>query len=70
VVGDDICLKLFEQPVLHGGTDAIIDALKDMDGVLLKEEKIKHKYPYDWKTDKPIIVTCVRLVFLLLENQG
>ena len=23
----------------------------------MKEEKIKHRYPYDWKTNSPIIVT-------------
>jgi len=24
-------------------------------GVLLKEEKYEHKYPYDWRTKKPTI---------------
>lgn len=43
--------------VLGNGTDAVIEMLQAMGNVLLKEERIKHRYPYDWKTDKPVIVT-------------
>jgi isoleucyl-tRNA synthetase len=41
-------------PVLKEGTAAVIDALAAA-GVLLKEERYAHKYPYDWRTKLPTI---------------
>ncbi len=40
--------------VLDEGTAAVIEALRK-EGVLLKEEKYAHKYPYDWRTKLPTI---------------
>ena len=40
--------------VLVNGNQAIIDALTAA-GSLLKEEAYQHKYPYDWRTNKPTI---------------
>ena len=40
--------------VLKEGTAAVIEALQKQ-GVLLKEEKYAHKYPYDWRTKLPTI---------------
>ncbi|CAG8470009.1 10667_t:CDS:10 [Diversispora eburnea] len=40
--------------VLTDGTAAVIDYLRD-NNILIKEKKIIHKYPYDWRTKKPII---------------
>ena len=40
--------------VLDEGTTAVIEALRK-EGVLLKEEKYAHKYPYDWRTKLPTI---------------
>ena len=59
IIGEEHGKRLSGLAVLSEGTDAVIELLQEMDGVLLKEEKIKHRYPYDWKTDKPIIVTYV-----------
>lgn len=33
----------------------MIEALKAA-GALLKEERYAHKYPYDWRTKKPVIL--------------
>ena len=41
----------------------MVGLLKDMNR-LVKIERFKHRYPYDWKTDKPVIVTCVLFHFL------
>lgn len=30
-------------------------------GALLAKEKVVHKYPYDWKTDQPVMVRYVTL---------
>lgn len=41
--------------VLDEGNEAVIRALEQA-GVLLKEEAYAHKYPYDWRTKKPVIL--------------
>ncbi len=41
--------------VLGEGNTAVIAALQAV-GALLKEEDYAHKYPYDWRTKKPVIV--------------
>lgn len=63
VVGEELGKRLVGLAVLDKGTDSIIEILQNMDGVLVKEQKVTHRYPYDWKTDKPIIVTCVKMCF-------
>ena len=40
--------------VLSDGNKAVLDALEE-NGMLLKQEPYQHKYPYDWRTKKPII---------------
>lgn len=65
VVGKEAGKTLVGQPVLDSGSRSIVALLKNMNR-LLKIERFKHRYPYDWKTDKPIIVTYVR--FILLDN--
>lgn len=58
VVGKEAAETLVGQPVLDGGSRSIVDLLKNM-GRLLRIERFKHRYPHDWKTDKPVIVTYV-----------
>ena len=48
--------RLIGKHVISAGTNEVIEILKET-GNLMKEEKIKHRYPYDWKTNSPIIVT-------------
>ena len=40
--------------MLTEGTAAVIDALTGA-GLLLREERYAHKYPYDWRTKQPTI---------------
>ena len=40
--------------VLKDANPAIIAAMQDA-GCLIKEEPYQHKYPYDWRTKKPVI---------------
>ena len=44
--------------VLGKGNDAVVELMRDA-GYLLAEEKIKHKYPYDWKSKTPTIIRLV-----------
>lgn len=60
VVGKEAGENLVGQPVLDSGSKSIVDLLKNM-GSLIRVERFKHRYPYDWKTDEPIIVTYVGL---------
>ena len=63
VVGKEVAKALIGQPVLDGGSRSVVGLLKNMNR-LIKIERFKHRYPYDWKTDKPVIVTCVLFHFL------
>ncbi len=56
VVGDAAAQTLVRNPVLKDGLHAVVALLKETNS-LVKIEQFKHKYPYDWRTDKPIIVT-------------
>ena len=58
VVGPVAARTLIGQPVLEGGSRAVVELLKQV-GRVLAVKRYSHRYPYDWKTDKPIIVTCV-----------
>lgn len=55
VVGE-YAASLTGKEVLSDGSRSIVELLKQV-GALVKVQRIKHRYPYDWKTDKPIIVT-------------
>ncbi|TRM57523.1 tRNA synthetases class I-domain-containing protein [Schizophyllum amplum] len=47
---------LVGKDVLQTGTEVVIGILRER-GQLLKDQWIKHRYPYDWKTKQPVIVT-------------
>lgn len=55
VVGAERAETLVGQEVLKGGGKAAVELLKEV-GALLKIQRVKHRYPYDWKTKEPIIV--------------
>ncbi|KAG8216484.1 tRNA synthetases class I-domain-containing protein [Butyriboletus roseoflavus] len=53
--------------VMKGGSKAIVKILENC-GALLAVERIKHRYPYDWKTNEPVIVTATSQWFANLDN--
>ncbi|KAI6099470.1 tRNA synthetases class I-domain-containing protein [Pisolithus croceorrhizus] len=53
--------------VLKSGSKAIV-ALLERTGSLLSVERFRHRYPYDWKTDEPVIVTATSQWFANLDN--
>lgn len=58
VVGKDAAKELVGKDVLKGGGKAMVELLRSLgEEVLYGVEKIKHRYPYDWKTGEPVIVT-------------
>lgn len=54
--------------VLTEGNTAVIDALKETPGALLHQHTYVHKYPYDWRTKKPVIIRATRQWFADLRN--
>jgi isoleucyl-tRNA synthetase len=53
--------------VLEGGNEAVIAALESA-GALLKEESYTHKYPYDWRTKKPVILRATEQWFASVDG--
>jgi isoleucyl-tRNA synthetase len=62
VVGDELAVRLVGKEVLSDGSREVVEILRER-GVLLKVQRYKHRYPYDWKTDKPIIMMSVYTIF-------
>lgn len=46
--------RLKGRDVLGNGTAEVIEILKEC-GTLIEEVSIQHKFPYDWRTKKPVI---------------
>ncbi|KAK0186642.1 tRNA synthetases class I-domain-containing protein [Armillaria mellea] len=67
VVGDAAAQTLIGKLVLEDGSRAVVALLKETN-CLVKIERFKHKYPYDWRTDKPIIVTATSQWFANLDR--
>ncbi|KAI6006964.1 tRNA synthetases class I-domain-containing protein [Pisolithus albus] len=53
--------------VLKSGSKAIV-ALLERTGSLLSVERFRHRYPYDWKTNEPVIVTATSQWFANLDD--
>jgi isoleucyl-tRNA synthetase len=53
--------------VLKDANPAIIQALRDS-GTLLAEEAYAHRYPYDWRTKKPVIFRATEQWFASVEG--
>ncbi|WWC62815.1 isoleucine-tRNA ligase [Kwoniella dejecticola CBS 10117] len=64
---DGIATALIGKEVLGDGSDAVVEILRNQ-GVLLAEQKIEHRYPYDWKSKKPIIVRATLQWFADVEG--
>ena len=58
VVGKEAANELVAKDILADGGRAIVALLTKI-GALQKVQRFKHRYPYDWKTDKPVITLLV-----------
>ncbi|WVN90528.1 uncharacterized protein L203_105764 [Cryptococcus depauperatus CBS 7841] len=64
---DDSVAFLVGQDVLGEGTDQMVELLRRK-RLLLAEETIEHRYPYDWKSKKPIIIRATPQWFADIEQ--
>lgn len=53
--------------VLKDANEAVIQALQEA-GSLLKEESYTHRYPYDWRTKKPVIYRATEQWFASVDG--
>ncbi|KAJ7039834.1 tRNA synthetases class I-domain-containing protein [Mycena alexandri] len=58
---------LIGESVLDGGSRKVVELLKQVNA-LVKIQRIKHRYPYDWRTNKPIIMTATSQWFANLDD--
>lgn len=62
------CGKSLENlSIFNTGTEKIISILKDYN-TLLYNEKYYHRYPYDWRTKKPVIIRATKQWFIKLDS--
>lgn len=54
LVDNDVFERLLGMEVLGEGTNIVLQILEDQ-GILLRAVDVEHKYPYDWRTKKPVI---------------
>ncbi|KAG9123509.1 isoleucine-tRNA ligase, partial [Ceratobasidium sp. 392] len=58
--------RLVGKEVLGDGNIEVIRVLKELD-VLVRKETLRHRYPYDWKTKKPVILRATSQWFTNLD---
>ncbi|KAF9482680.1 isoleucyl-tRNA synthetase [Pholiota conissans] len=66
IVGAEFADRLAGKEVLGDGNKEMVALLKEI-GCLVKIQRIKHRYPYDWRTKEPIIVTATSQWFANLD---
>lgn len=54
VVGNLAAKELVGQEIMKAGSRSVIKLLEAA-GALAKVQRIRHRYPYDWKTGEPVI---------------
>lgn len=54
VVGDSAAKELTGQDIMKAGSRSMLGLLKAA-GALVKVQRVRHRYPYDWKTGEPVI---------------
>ncbi|KAF9787854.1 tRNA synthetases class I-domain-containing protein [Thelephora terrestris] len=54
VVGDSATKELAGQDIMKAGSRSMLGLLEAA-GALVKVQRVRHRYPYDWKTGEPVI---------------
>ena len=54
VVGNSAARELIGQDIMKAGSRSMVKLLEAA-GALVKVQRIRHRYPYDWKTGEPVI---------------
>jgi isoleucyl-tRNA synthetase len=54
VVGGSAAKELVGQDIMKAGSRSMVKLLEAA-GALVKVQRVRHRYPYDWKTGEPVI---------------
>nr|XP_020013328.1 isoleucine--tRNA ligase, mitochondrial isoform X2 [Castor canadensis] len=65
---EDAGPELQKKAVLGEGTDVVIKMLQTSKN-LVKEEKMIHSYPYDWRTKKPVVIRASKQWFINITEE-
>lgn len=74
MVGDDgrftatAGAELEGKDVLGDGTDVVLDQLRSLDALVAVDRNYVHRYPYDWRTKRPVIVRAMQQWFTNLTG--
>lgn len=66
-IDDSAMARLEGKSVLGEGAKEVIKLLHEQN-LLIATRKIRHKYPYDWKTKKPVIIRATPQWFANLDR--
>ena len=67
IFNEDAGAELAGLSVLKEGNAKVVEILT-ANGTLIKEEAYNHKYPYDWRTKKPVIVRATEQWFASVDG--
>jgi isoleucyl-tRNA synthetase len=67
IFNEDAGTELAGLSVLKEGNAKVVEILT-ANGTLIKEEAYNHKYPYDWRTKKPVIVRATEQWFASVDG--
>ena len=67
IFNEDAGEELAGLSVLKEGNNKVVEILT-ANGTLIKEEAYNHKYPYDWRTKKPVIVRATEQWFASVDG--
>jgi isoleucyl-tRNA synthetase len=67
IFNEDAGEELAGLSVLKEGNSKVVEILT-ANGTLIKEEAYNHKYPYDWRTKKPVIVRATEQWFASVDG--
>lgn len=60
-------MRLVGKSVLEDGSKEVITMLEERQ-YLVAKQKIRHKYPYDWKTKQPVIIRATPQWFASIDQ--
>ena len=66
-IDESVMQRLIGKAVLGDGAKEVIQILREQD-LLVATKKIRHKYPYDWKTKQPVIIRATPQWFANLDH--
>ena len=55
-------------PVLGAGNAAVLERLGQVGALVSVDSAYRHRYPYDWRSKKPVIVRATRQWFVSVDN--